>query len=415
MSYKLLFALLTFFLASFKSEAQNSQPQKVAITGVKIYPSPLVEPISRGTILIENEKVKAVGYAIDIAIPTDYRTINGEGLVATAGFWNSHVHFIEPHWQGSDTAAVDKLDINLRKMLTSFGFVYAFDLASLDVNNLNSLRERIRTGDITGPTIFAVGVPFTSHSPYYIAPARLPELVNVQEVEAHLEAQFFQGADGIKIWTASPTGNTVKYMSSELIRKAGDLCDLQDKPLFAHPSDNEGVELALENGVDILTHVSPDDRVKWGSALVQQMVAKDMALIPTLKLYKWELEKEGIIKEDNTLLATALEQVNQFAQAGGTILFGTDVGYMPDYDPADEYLMMEKAGMSFQEILASLTTNPAARFGYQRTGKIEAGLDADLVLLESDPAEDITNFTNVAYTIHKGKIIFQKGNKDVQK
>ena len=47
--------------------------------------------------------------------------------------------------------------------------------------------------------------------------------------------------------------------------------------------------------------------------------------------------------------------------AGGDVLFGTDVGYMRDFDPADEYALLASAGLSPMKILASLTSTPAAR------------------------------------------------------
>ena len=58
----------------------------------------------------------------------------------------------------------------------------------------------------------------------------------------------------------------------------------------------------------------------------------------------------------------AIAQLTAFVKGGGEMLFGTDVGYMRDFDPADEYTLMTRAGMTPMQILASLTTAPAARF-----------------------------------------------------
>jgi imidazolonepropionase-like amidohydrolase len=66
-----------------------------------------------------------------------------------------------------------------------------------------------------------------------------------------------------------------------------------------------------------------------------------------------------------------------------------------------------RAGMSFQEILASLTTSPAQRFGYAtHSGRIAKGLDADLVVLSADPAQKISAFSKVRYTIRSGEVIY---------
>ena len=74
-------------------------------------------------------------------------------------------------------------------------------------------------------------------------------------------------------------------------------------------------------------------------------------------------------------------QLGTFARAGVGILSGTHVGFLDDYDPGDEYALLAGAGLSWREVLASLTTAPAQRFGEAgRRGRIAPGLDADLAL-----------------------------------
>ena len=95
-----------------------------------------------------------------------------------------------------------------------------------------------------------------------------------------------------------------------------------------------------------------------------------------------------------------------FLDLGGQVLFGTDAGYMTDYDPSDEYGYLEDAGLTFDEILAALTTSPAARFGAAAdTGRVEAGLAADLVAVEGDPRRDVRALARVRYTLHRGRLL----------
>jgi imidazolonepropionase-like amidohydrolase len=102
----------------------------------------------------------------------------------------------------------------------------------------------------------------------------------------------------------------------------------------------------------------------------------------------------------------AVEQVRAYAKAGGQILFGTDVGYMSVYDPTEEYRLMGRA-LSPMEILASLTTAPAARWKEsERRGRVAEGLDADLVVLEADPGVDSANFAKVRCTIRGGRLTY---------
>ena len=77
------------------------------------------------------------------------------------------------------------------------------------------------------------------------------------------------------------------------------------------------------------------------------------------------------------------------------------------FDTSEELKWMSRAGMSFQGILASLTTNPAQRFGYAtHSGRIAKGMDADLVVLSADPAQNTSAFSKVRYTIRGGDIIY---------
>lgn len=69
----------------------------------------------------------------------------------------------------------------------------------------------------------------------------------------------------------------------------------------------------------------------------------------------------------------------------------------------NKYRLMAHAGLDYRAILASLTTNPAKRFGYgSRKGRIAQEMDADLVILDADPAKDPTAFARVSRTIRGG-------------
>lgn len=132
-----------------------------------------------------------------------------------------------------------------------------------------------------------------------------------------------------------------------------------------------------------------------------RLISHNMALIPTLTLWK-----ASPVPSERTV-ALAQQQLGAFAAAGGDVLFGTDVGYIQVSDTSDEYRLMQGAGLSFEQILASLTTTPAARFRVASKGRIEVGMDADLTVLAGDPASNIEAFANVAYTIRDGRVIFQ--------
>jgi len=105
-----------------------------------------------------------------------------------------------------------------------------------------------------------------------------------------------------------------------------------------------------------------------------------------------------------------LREVKSYSDAGGQIMFGTDVGYLTNYsDLTREYELLERAGLSFPRILEALTTAPASRLGFSATtGSVANGLDADLVVLDSDPARDTEAFGRVKMTLRQGQIIYRE-------
>jgi imidazolonepropionase-like amidohydrolase len=182
------------------------------------------------------------------------------------------------------------------------------------------------------------------------------------------------------------------------------------KPAFAHPSNLAGLNVAIESGVDILAHTTAMDGggpAGWSPEMIARLRAGNMALIPTMTLFEVESKKFGGSPES---LARTIQmitgEVRDYSTAGGQILFGTDVGYTDAYDTTEEYHLMS-AALDWRQILASLTTAPASRFGFAaHKGRIAPGMDADLVLLNGDPAQDPTAFARVRDTIRAGKVIW---------
>jgi imidazolonepropionase-like amidohydrolase len=180
--------------------------------------------------------------------------------------------------------------------------------------------------------------------------------------------------------------------------------------VVSHPTNAGGLEAALAGGVDILAHTTPEGG-SWESGMVDRMKQAGMALIPTLRLWTFELRRKGADSlTTERFLNIAIEQLRSYAAHGGEILFGTDVGYMTEYDPTPEYLYMQRAGMSFRQILTALTTAPAARFrGSARTnGSLEPGMEADVVVLDGDPARNIRALAQVRLALSKGLPVYSR-------
>jgi imidazolonepropionase-like amidohydrolase len=177
---------------------------------------------------------------------------------------------------------------------------------------------------------------------------------------------------------------------------------------MAHPTSLEAMRGAIAGGIDVLVHTTLGEKLPWDAAVIAQMTQQHMSVIPTFKLWKYELRKEDVpARVVDQLIGATLEELRAFHSAGGQVLFGTDVGYMHDYDPTDEYVYMQQAGLTPAQILATLTTAPAARWkeGDQR-GRVVPGADADIVVLAADPAADVRNFANVRCVFRGGDLIY---------
>jgi imidazolonepropionase-like amidohydrolase len=384
----------------------------LALVGAKIYPSPTEPAIENGSILIHDGHIVGAGPRSHVKIPHDATVIDCAGLVVTAGYWNSHVHILTPGLLHADQLSSQQITSQLEAMLTRWGFTTVFDIASV-LKNTTVIRTRIASGEVKGPRILTVGEPFwiKGGTPIYVKPfleanhIDIPEVESAAQAEERVQQEVRDGADGIKIFANSIERNEVLTMPQALATAIVAAGHRAGKPVFAHVSNNQGIEVAIQSGVDILAHTTPVDSA-WTPSLVQRMVTAHMALTPTLTLWDFE-SKNGSPEDLEKWMSKAAEQLGAFSKAGGQVLFGTDVGYTDRFDTSEEFKWMSRAGMSYQEILSSLTTNPAQRFGYAtHTGRIAQGMDADLVVLAADPAQDPTAFSKVRYTIRAGKVIY---------
>jgi imidazolonepropionase-like amidohydrolase len=410
---KLRLALLLTLLLShvgpiaLASEGPGPVLQNLVLQGGKVYPSPTGSPIDNAVVLIENGRITAVGTRSELKIPKPARVIDCTGKVIVAGFWNSHVHF-ETGWEGASNAPVDRVEAHLQEMLTRWGFTTVWDLGS-DPFNTMALRRRIESGEIPGPQILMAGdiFPKNGHPVYLPAEMQLPEAATPEEAQAMAQRYMKMGLDGMKLFTGAYMGDKpVVNMDTAIVKAAVDVAHAEGKPAFAHPQNYAGVDNALAGGVDILAHTIPNEGHFTAEELAR-MKQQHTALIPTLTLWTTVVSDPVIA---NKIVDAGVGELKAYYSEGGAILFGTDVGFQAKYDTTQEYEFMGRA-MPWRDVLASLTTNPSAYFKQTTKGRVEKGMNADLVILGGDPAADVRNFAKVAYTIRRGKIIYSGKTK----
>jgi imidazolonepropionase-like amidohydrolase len=392
--------------------------ESLVLTAARVYTAPDAEPLKDGVIVIRDGRIAAVGTNEEADVPGKELASGCNAGVVLAGFQNSHVHFIGDGFFEARSKNAAALSGEIERMLTSFGYTTVVDTTSA-LENTQVIRRRIQSGEISGPRILTVGggvfppagLPvYISHLPRKFLDAQLmPESAAAARrlVSENLE----HGADATKLFVATPQSDrSLKRMSLGIARASAEVTHAQNKLVMVHPTDLEGIRLALAAKADVLVHTTLGEEAPWPEDVLQQLLMAKVAIAPTLKLLNYELQKERVPEQiADRLVASTVENFKPFVAAGGTVIFGTDVGYMTDYDPTEEYVLMERAGMTPMRILASLTTEPAHLWNEAtRRGRIEVGMDADLVVLGSDPAQDVRRFADVRCSIRGGKVIYRR-------
>ncbi|HJW93795.1 MAG TPA: amidohydrolase family protein [Thermoanaerobaculia bacterium] len=293
--------------------------------------------------------------------------IDCTGLTITRGFWNSHVHFFERKWADAASIPRDELAQQLRDTYLRHGFTTVFDLGS-PLENTQIIRERIESGEVDGPRILTTGAGV-------VPPGMMPSdivlrIMGVMNFPAPETVPVDTTADGIKL-----------FISDEQVAIAA----RTGKPVFVHPNNTSDVRSALRNGANVIAHTTPFSD-PWDDVVLDRRVA----LTPTLALREFYARHDRISTRENVRRAS-IAQLQQWIAKGGLVLFGTDLGAV-DPDPSPEYQLMSEAGMSFEQIVASLTTTPRDFFG------IDTG--ADLTIFK--------RLDDVRYTIRNGRVIYRQ-------
>jgi imidazolonepropionase-like amidohydrolase len=379
--------------------------RSLVLAGGTVHASPDDEPIRDAVVLVERGIITAVGPTGSVTTPPDAPRIECPGRTITAGFWNSHVHFFERKWANAAEIPVPELARQLEAMLARYGFTSVFDTGS-EWRNTSVICNRIETGEVAGPRIRSTGegiVPPGGLPPDLVLHMMgamkfdAPEAADGPQAAAAARRLLDAGVDGIKLFASSPRSPALPQSAFEA---AAAEAHRAGKPVFAHPNSGADVLTAVRGGVDIVAHTTPHSGA-WTEEILSEMQARRVALTPTLTLWRYYARHDRLSLQEQ-VVETELGQLRAWIAHDGEVLFGTDLGAV-EYDPTEEYRLMSAAGMSFRQILASLTTAPATRFGdAARLGRIAPGFEADLVVLGGDPAADIRALAAVERTIRAG-------------
>lgn len=374
----------------------------IVLTGARVWARPDAEISEPTTVLLRDGNIAEIGGTP----PPGTLCFNLDGRILTAGFWNCHVHFTGSPWHQAETDTADHLQPFIDDMLLARGFTNVLDLGS-SPSSTKALMKRIND-DLRGPEIITAGPGIYPRdgAPFYLKgllSRRERRLLPMPTIgvgaRAAVRVQAAMGARITKLFTGSYVSpNTVRPMKPSVAQAAVRAAHARGFKVFAHPSDLAGTQVALDAGVDALAHVP--DTTAGIEPLLREAAARGVRIVPTLHMFA------ATVRDDEQYLEPIRQALRGFIDAGGRVLFGTDVGYLKQTDTSAEFAAMTLAGMDVRAILTALTTEPARFMDRHDLGTVEAGRRANLTVLETRSAPVPADFASVFATVRDGHVLY---------
>jgi len=244
----------------------------------------------------------------------------------------------------------------------------------------------------TGPVIRAAGPMLTAPGGYPIASSWAPpgagrELAGSEDAAAAVAELADRGAAAIKVSLNSEAGPTPSDAELASIVQAAHQREL---PVTAHVQGAGQAERAIGAGMDEFAHTPWTERL---SDLLLASAARSMRIVSTLDILSF-----GDVTPDPR---TACDNLARFRAAGGTVVYGTDLGNgsIPAGIHLREALLLHEAvRMTPEEVLSAMTPGPLVVDG-----------PADLVVLGSDPLIRLEALGDLRVVVRAGRVISRKG------
>ena len=385
-------------------------------------------------VLVQGDKIAAVGPADRIQAPAGVQVIAMPGTTLMPGLIDAHSHiFLHPYDETLWNDQVLKEPLAYRTIeavnhvhdTLMAGFTALRDLGTEGAGYADvSVKRAIDEGLIPGPRLFVATRAIVASASYGPGPRGFrPDLDlpgGAQEVSGADEAtravreQANRGADWIKLYAdyrVGPGDSTVPTLSEAEMKAIVDAVHLSGRPVAAHASSDEGVRMAVEAGVDSIEH-------GYGAseATFRLMKKRGVAYQPTLTAVESTAEYfEHYVpgKSEPTERMKEAERAFRTAmKVGVTIGNGSDVGVFAHGDNWREPDAMVRAGMAPARALHA-ATDVAARILRQqdRFGRIAPGLRADLAAFAGDPSQHIDDLQHPVFVMKDGTVYRTPENK----
>ncbi len=421
-----VFFAISLAIVSAQTGEPKQQSKRIAIKAGRLIDAKAGAVINNAFILIEGDKVTAVG--ANLTVPAGTEVIDLQDKTVLPGLIDCHTHitsqpgnYYEDIFRKSPIDVAVVTHIYARRTLEA-GFTTVRDVGAGEFIDV-ALRNAINRGDVVGPRMqvatLAVGATgghgdTNGFSPYLKFGSFSGLADGVDEIRKLIRFEIKYGADLIKmIATAGVLSEEesvgAPQFSQEEMNAVVEEARMWGKRVAAHAHGTEGIKRAIRAGVTSIEHGSfvDDEGVRMmkerGTYLVADIYNDDYILAEFGKLGY----PDKIIEKERMVGRTQRENFQKAARAGVKIAYGTDAGVYPHGWNGKQFAHMVKWGLAPMQAIQAATVNAADLLGWNdKVGVIAPGAFADIIAVDGDPLKDVTEFERVRFVM-KGGVVYK--------
>ena len=380
--------------------------------------------IENAVVVIEGDKIKAVGPAAHTAIPAGAQEVDLSRYTGLPGLIDVHTHLTYA-WDGkpgnpwqslgerSTEATVFLARENARRTLEA-GVTTVRDLGSWNYMDI-TMRDLIAGGAMAGPRMFVCGYGLhptaAPYRPGYAEPVG-GTADGVAEVMRVVRQNIAAGADVIKIFGSTGSADDVtgdETFTYEELKAAVDAAKARGKRVAVHSYGPDGARDAVRAGATSIEHATDMD-----DATIREMAKRGTFYVPTVDHNRYYAENAAMFGYDSAAVARLdeyrarnLETLKRAIKAKVKIAMGSDALFTMCGENTRELGWFVKAGMTPAQALAAATVSGASLLGKEKElGAVAPGYAADVIAVEGDPLTDINVAINrVRWVMKAGEVV----------